>query len=127
MAAEAIEQRDRALQLHYASSRLKQGAAAINAELESILQRQEEMHTALAELERKVEAETGQFADVPTERQQAYDLAESLDKELGEMRGTLEATVERVNERRRELEQAAHEARDKAASVRRRATGRKRP
>jgi len=97
---QTIEQRDRALQLHQASTSLKQGAAAINAELEGILQRQEEMHNALSELEKKVEAETHHLSERPSERQQAYDLAESLDKEIGEMRETLEATVEKVNDRR---------------------------
>eukprot|EP00967_Tisochrysis_lutea_P140745 scaffold257648_cov27-Tisochrysis_lutea.AAC.2 len=106
-----------------------QGAASLNAELELVLQRQDEMHEALAELERKVRAqarlrvlpgaktatllrrrrclpsshsclrgwadhlvishtplqvmqEAGAVSALerPSERQQAYMLAESLDK-----------------------------------------------
>jgi hypothetical protein len=49
-----IAQRDETLRLHEATTNLKQGAASLNAELELVLQRQDEMHEALVELERKV-------------------------------------------------------------------------
>lgn len=96
-----IKQRDRALQLHETTVRIKQGAAAVNAELELILQHQDEMHNALAELEKKVEAEARQVADRPSDRQQAYALVEALDKELAETKDLLAATVERLNMQRR--------------------------
>jgi len=97
-----IEQRDMALRLHETTTNLKQGAASLNAELELVLQRQDEMHEALAELERKVMQEAGAVSALerPSERQQAYMLAESLDKELGEMRETLTDAVETLNARR---------------------------
>ena len=95
-----IEQRDRALGLHEGCATLKLHAAALNAELELILQRQDEMHGALSVLEKKVDKETRLLPPRAGERQQAYELAEGLDKELGEMRETLNATVERLNKRR---------------------------
>jgi len=96
-----IKQRDRALQLHESTLRLKQDADAVNAELEIILQHQDEMHNALAELEKKVEAEARNTAERPSERQQAYALVESLDKELSETKDMLTATVERLSSQRR--------------------------
>jgi len=95
-----IQERDRVIELRQTSSRLKQGAASINAELEVILQRQDEMHLALSELEKKVEVEAQVLPEGLSARQQAYDLVESLDKELGEMREALTATVDDLKERR---------------------------
>merc|ERR1712228_791925 len=89
-----IEDRDRAIELQSTSSRLKQATASINAELEVVLQRQDEIHLALTELEKKVEEEAQVLPDGLSPRQQAYDLVESLDKELGEMREALTSTVE---------------------------------
>uniref|UniRef100_A0A7S3BT10 Nucleoporin NSP1-like C-terminal domain-containing protein n=1 Tax=Haptolina ericina TaxID=156174 RepID=A0A7S3BT10_9EUKA len=107
-----IQQRDRALQLHDTTTRLQQGATAINTELELILQHQDEMHNALTVLEKKVENEARQFADRPSDRQQAYALVESLDKELSETKDLLSDTVDRLNKQRhtesaKDSEQAA--------------------
>lgn len=97
----------------------------MNAELEIILQHQDEMHNALAELEKKVEAEARNTAERPSERQQAalspphclcpsvvretsmtsgwqaYALVDPLDKELSETKDMLTATVERLSSQRR--------------------------
>ena len=51
---EIVVVRDKTLALHECAGRLSAGSAALNAELELILQRQDEMHAALSELERKV-------------------------------------------------------------------------
>mmetsp|Transcript_4706 Transcript_4706/g.15213 ORF Transcript_4706/g.15213 Transcript_4706/m.15213 type:complete len:190 (+) Transcript_4706:383-952(+) len=93
-----IEQRDRALTLHESTARLKRGAASLNAELELVLQRQDELHAALTELERRVASEVRVAGSgAPSERQAAYELAEEVDKELGEMRETLTDAVEALN------------------------------
>ena len=97
-----IQERDRVLQLTDTTQRLKQNAAALNAELELILQRQDEMHAALAALEKKVEDEAAHFRQLerPSERQRAYQLAEHLDTELGQTREELAECVEQLNHQR---------------------------
>jgi len=45
----------------------------------------------------QVEAEGRNFPDRPSERRQAYELVESLDRELHDTRGLLNDTLERVN------------------------------
>ena len=97
-----IQQRDRALKLDETTRRLKQNATALNAELELVLQRQDEMHAALRELELKVEEEASHFRHLerPSERQQAYQLAEHLDAELGQTREELAECVEQLNAQR---------------------------
>jgi len=94
---ELIVQRDRALRLQQQTSMLSQGADAISSELELILHHQDEMHAALSELERKVEEEGRSFHDRPGERQQAYALVESLDRELADTRSLLTDTIKQVN------------------------------
>ena len=94
-----IKQRDRALQLHDTATRLKQGATQVNTELEAILLHQEEMHLALSELEKKVEAEDRKY-DQPSDRQEAYALVEKLDTELSETKELLNDTVDRLNAKR---------------------------
>jgi len=97
-----IQQRDRALKLDETTRRLKQNATALNAELELVLGRQDEMHAALRELESKVEEEANHFRHLerPSERQQAYQLAEHLDAELGQTREELAECVEQLNAQR---------------------------
>jgi len=48
----------------------------------------------------QVSAEAASLPERPSERQQAYELAESLDRETGALRQTLDAAVARVNDRR---------------------------
>jgi len=97
-----IQERDRVLQLTDTTQRLKQNAAGLNAELELILQRQDEMHAALAALEKKVEEEAAHFRQLerPSERQRAYQLAEHLDTELGQTREELAECVGQLNQQR---------------------------
>ena len=72
---------------------------ALNSEIELILHHQDEMHAALSELERKVEAEGRAFPDRPGERQQAYALAEELDKQIADTRALLTNSISKLNER----------------------------
>jgi len=96
-----IERRDRTLQLRQTAKRLQQGAASVNAELEAILRRQDEMHAALSELERKVEDESCRpHTNLSSERQQAYEVVDELDRQLCEMRESLTHSVEQLNMRR---------------------------
>jgi len=87
-----IEQRDRALTLHESTARLKRGAASLNAELELVLQRQDELHAALTELERRVASEVRVAGSgAPSERQAASEPAvpypHSLESSVGSVRG----------------------------------------
>jgi len=75
-----------------------------------VLQRQDAMHAALSELEKEVEAKAATLPERPSERQQAYELAEALDRETGEMRALVDATVQRLNTRRQAAEAPDHAA-----------------
>jgi len=94
-----VLQRDRALRLDLATQRLKSGTEGLYSELELILQHQDEMHAALAALEAKVDDESRAFAAQPGERQQAYQLVETLDRQLADTRALLTETASRINAR----------------------------
>ena len=54
---ELVAARDRALRLQLTASKLEQGTEALTAEIELILQHQDQLHSALSTLERRVEEE----------------------------------------------------------------------